>query len=256
MELSHELALALVQATDPFPVDFDDAWQWIGYSSKQKAKTKLINNFEEGIDFLTGWVKSPQGGRPSESIQLSVECLKAFGMMAGTAKGKEIRRYFLECEQLAKEAARIIPAQAQELEKLKLQLALAQTQERLITAADMLGRINPALPILVLSPQNVQVIERVEEVPTTVTVDESGQPVAKYDGVSITQLAKRYGFGTGRKATERCKAWLKSIGVEDSAWVEEPTAHLTRKLPRELMSYLDQQFAGKAGSRQQLIGEG
>ena len=149
----------------------------------------------------------------------------------------------------------VIPAQAQELEKLKLQLALAQTQERLIAAAGMLAVINPALPALAFG-QPGAVVTVTEEVPTTVTVDESGQPIAKYDGVSITYLAKKYGFGTGRKATDRCKAWLKSIGVEDSAWIEEPTAHLTRKLPRELMSYLDQQFAGKAGSRQQLIGEG
>jgi len=53
MEFSHELALALVQSNKPFPVDFDDAWRWIGYSTKQKAKNKLTNNFEEEIDFVT-----------------------------------------------------------------------------------------------------------------------------------------------------------------------------------------------------------
>lgn len=35
MEFSHELALALVQSDKQFSVDFDDAWQWIGYSTKQ-----------------------------------------------------------------------------------------------------------------------------------------------------------------------------------------------------------------------------
>lgn len=53
MEFSHECALAIFQSDAPFPVNFDDAWQWIGYSSKQKAKSKLTNNFEEDIDFLT-----------------------------------------------------------------------------------------------------------------------------------------------------------------------------------------------------------
>lgn len=52
MEFSHELALALVQSTDQFPADFDNAWQWIGYSSKQMARKKLLNNFENGVDFL------------------------------------------------------------------------------------------------------------------------------------------------------------------------------------------------------------
>ena len=56
-------SLALVQSDKPFPVDFEQAWRWIGYSTKQKAKNKLTNNFEEEIDFLTEWLKTPTGGR-------------------------------------------------------------------------------------------------------------------------------------------------------------------------------------------------
>jgi len=52
MEFSHELALALFQSTDPFPVDFEQAWRWIGYSTKQKAKDKLFNNFEGCVDYV------------------------------------------------------------------------------------------------------------------------------------------------------------------------------------------------------------
>jgi phage anti-repressor protein len=104
MEFSHELALALVQSADPFPVNFEDAWQWIGYTRQDSAKKKLIHNFEEGSDFIAKRRKNPQGGRPSEFIKLTVDCFKSLGMMAGTDKGKEIRRYFLECERIAKEA--------------------------------------------------------------------------------------------------------------------------------------------------------
>jgi phage anti-repressor protein len=121
MEFSHELALALVQSVDPFPIDFDDAWQWVGYSTKQKAKSKLTHHFEEGIDFLTKRLKTPQGGRPSEQINLTIDCFKSFGMMAGTDKGKEIRRYFLECERIAKEA---VAAQLAELTHSTPALAL------------------------------------------------------------------------------------------------------------------------------------
>ena len=46
MEFSHELALSLVQFTDQFPVDFDAAWKWIGYFTKQKAKNKITNTAE------------------------------------------------------------------------------------------------------------------------------------------------------------------------------------------------------------------
>lgn len=98
MELTKDTITALVQSDNEFPVDLDDAWRWVGWPKKQKAKHVLLNNFVEGLDFLTKGFKSPEGGRPSEFIVLSVDCFKSLGMMAGTEKGKEIRRYFLECE--------------------------------------------------------------------------------------------------------------------------------------------------------------
>ena len=256
MDFSHELALALTQSANEFPVDFDDAWRWIGYSKKQQAKNKLINNFEPDVDYrvftqtgVNSTQQRIQGGRPSEKISLTIDCFKSLGMMAGTQKGKEIRRYFLECERQAKT---IIPAQAHEIEKLKLELALAQSRERLAGATQMLAAVNPTLPALVFG-QPGAVIE--VEVPTTVMVDYTGRPVEQFDGVGITYLAKRYGFGKGKKANDQCRAWLRSIGVSDEQWIEEPSAHITKKLPRELLEYLDQRFQGKRGDRQFFVGE-
>lgn len=34
-----------------FIVDLDDIYQWIGYSSKQKAKDLLVKEFHENIDY-------------------------------------------------------------------------------------------------------------------------------------------------------------------------------------------------------------
>ena len=255
MDFSHDLALVLTRSTNEFPVDFDDAWQWIGYATKQKAKNKLLNNFEEGLDFnLTQTVKVQKEGRrtvsrPYEHISLSTDCFKSLGMMAGTQKGKEVRRYFLECERQVKT---VIPAQAHEIEKLKLELALAQSRERLAGATQMLAAVNPTLPALVFG-QPGAVVE--VEVPTTVMVDYTGRPVEQFDGVGITYLAKRYGFGKGKKANDQCRVWLRSIGVSDEQWVEEPSAHITKKLPRELLGYLDQRFQGKRGDRQFFVGE-
>lgn len=93
-----ELALSLVNSEDDFPIDFEEAWQWLGYSSKQAAKKKLTRNFEQGEDYLSEWMKTPDGGRPSESIYLTVDCFKALGMMSGTEQGKTTRQYFLRCE--------------------------------------------------------------------------------------------------------------------------------------------------------------
>lgn len=102
-EMNFDTALALLESNDPFPVDFDAAWQWLGYASKGKAKDKLLRNYNRGEDFLTKGLKTPLGGRPSEYIKISLDCFKSFCMMAGTEKGKEVRRYFLQCERQLKQ---------------------------------------------------------------------------------------------------------------------------------------------------------
>jgi len=108
-EMNFDTALALLESNDAFPVDFDVAWQSVGYSSKHKAKNKLTKHFEIGIDYtlnhLVERVEGNNGGGSvrSESIKLTLDCFKAFCMMAGTEKGKEVRRYFLQCERQLKQ---------------------------------------------------------------------------------------------------------------------------------------------------------
>ena len=98
LELSRDLVLMLLESSEDFPVDLDDAYPWIGWSKKQDSKDVLTNNFSEGQDFLRKGVKSSSGGRPSEWIVLTVDCFKSLAMMAGTPRGREVRQYFLGCE--------------------------------------------------------------------------------------------------------------------------------------------------------------
>jgi phage anti-repressor protein len=108
LTFSQELAMTLYNSDEKFPIDFDEAWVWLGYATKQKAKQKLVRNFESGLDYtLNQMVKRVEGNRGGgsttyEKIQLTVECLKSLGMMAGTEQGKVIRRYFLECEKIVR----------------------------------------------------------------------------------------------------------------------------------------------------------
>jgi len=96
------MKLFVDQQSEPFPVDFDYAWEWLGYSRKDHAKTALVESgFLLDIDFSRKSGEST-GGRPSELITLTVDCFKQWGMMAGTEQGKQIRRYFLECERIVK----------------------------------------------------------------------------------------------------------------------------------------------------------
>lgn len=265
MEFSHELALSLLQSIKPFPIDFEEGWQWLGYSSKHKAKEKLKRNFEETIDFevfTQMGVKSIrqgiQGGRPSEQIFLSIDCFKSLGMMTGTSKGKEVRRYFLECERIAKKAAEIIPAQAQEIERLKLELQVAQaqssaaqSQERVLQlssaivtmhGAGMLGLIMGKPEAIVESPPIV--------VEKNILVNEAGKPVKTYLGLSKTKLAKRYGM----KKPQDLVNWLNSMG-KDHLIQPGITAAPCQYVPFEYVPELDRLWASRQGFRQRLLGE-
>ncbi|WP_152532163.1 hypothetical protein [Leptolyngbya sp. Heron Island J] len=90
------------------------------------------------------------------------------------------------------------------------------------------------------------------EKPVTVIVDAYGRP-EKFDGVTITELSKRYGFGRGTKANKQCREWIRSMGIDDTQWIDGPAAHVTKKLPREMLSILDQNFQGGKGERQRLV---
>jgi phage anti-repressor protein len=118
------LAQEYISSEDQFPVNFDDAWQWLGYSSKQKAKNKLTRNFEKGIDYLTKWLSVVHNNgltaSRTEQINLTIDCLKSLGMMAGTEQGKLVRKYFLECEKKWDLTKQNFPEVAQTIEDIRL----------------------------------------------------------------------------------------------------------------------------------------
>lgn len=74
--------------------DFTD---WI----KAQIKRALLT---ENTDYVVSLQKgvNPQGGRPTDEYHLTIEAGKNIAMLTGTAKGKEVRQYFIECERLAK----------------------------------------------------------------------------------------------------------------------------------------------------------
>lgn len=252
-------ALSLLESTEQFPVDFELAWQWLGYSSKQKAKSKLTRNFEKDVAYSTKWVKTSTGGRPGEEIRLTIDCFKALGMMAGTEKGKEVRQYFLDCESHLKNAIGVIGHQSEELRKMELEnenmrlkLQVYEAQQKTLAAAGMLALTAPAVVEAIICP-GVTIIEKVEEKHVTVLVNSSGQSLAKYDGVGITDIQRRFGF----KSTKQAWAWLDSIGYGSNSglWKEEKIAVNSPRLAYGHIKELDQKFRSKKGERQQLMGE-
>jgi|JFJP01.1.fsa_nt_gi Phage anti-repressor protein len=102
MDFNIELAKSLIDSAEEFPVDLEQAWVWLGYTRKDSALDTLKSYFEDGVDFSASNRKSPMGGRPSHSYRLTLNCFKELGMLAKTSQGKQIRKYFLECEKIAK----------------------------------------------------------------------------------------------------------------------------------------------------------
>ena len=106
--LSPEVVFSLMKSDKEFPIDFDDAWKWIGYSRKDKGKPNLISNFEKNIDYIQQMTfpkkgKTSSGGASSQKYYLTVDCFKSYCLMAGTERGKKVRKYFIECEKTLQE---------------------------------------------------------------------------------------------------------------------------------------------------------
>jgi phage anti-repressor protein len=124
---SIELAQQLVNSSNPFPIEFDEAWTWLEYSRKDNAKVALVENFEEKIDYLINQeIANAFMQTKREKILLTIECLKMWGMMCGTPKGKEVRQYFLQCERIAKQNLK--PKTALELAKERVELAIREVK--------------------------------------------------------------------------------------------------------------------------------
>lgn len=104
-DFSIELATGFVQSTEDYPVDFDRLWKWCGYSRKDSAKRVLLEMLEQGIDYQSTELRTGVGGTPKQQLSLTIDASKQFAMMAKTQKGKEVRRYFLDCEKVVKAIA-------------------------------------------------------------------------------------------------------------------------------------------------------
>ena len=232
MEFSHELAFSLLHSQEEFPVDFDEAWKWLGYSTKQKAKNKLLKNFDEKVDYLSfnQVVKREVGATTKETIKLTIVCLKSLGMMAGTEKGKEIRRYFLKCEQIAKQAVESISAQSPETERIKLELELTKAKQRYQESGQAIAlSTSPAMLAFIRgeTPLPPQVIHRDRFIdPTT------GKEVDSAEGRSLTQLIADAGLNPkSTRDRSKVKNILKTYGFDYDSLKGWATASYLREYP-------------------------
>ena len=96
--------------------------------SKQEFANWIKNRiykygFVENQDFevFDNFINNPNGGRPLKEYALTLDMAKELAMVEGNEKGKQARRYFIECEKLAKQ---LINTQQQPVLPIKNQLQL------------------------------------------------------------------------------------------------------------------------------------
>ncbi|MEH1791142.1 hypothetical protein [Nostoc sp.] len=179
------LALSLYQSNEPYPIDLDVAWQWLGYAEKRNCLDTLKSSFEQSVDFSSLNAKTSTGGRPRNCIMLTIDCFKSLGMMAGTEQGKAIRKYFLECERIAKAAAKPTTS---------LRLIDTSKLDALNTKAGKLQEEVRALETRLASIRNELQNIRMEEVAIAKALITSHPDVVKH-AIKCNEILEAYGDG-------------------------------------------------------------
>ena len=125
-----------------FVIDFDDVWQWLGFTLKENAKRMLLKQFNLDIDYkfiarqvgrANNSVKQniskqgnqtthPRGGHNKEIIMLTIRTFKLFCLKAGTKKAEQIHEYYVKLEETLQEVIQ------EESNELKMQLEQKQLE--------------------------------------------------------------------------------------------------------------------------------
>jgi hypothetical protein len=174
---SQELAQQLHDSTERFPVDFDLAWQWMGYTRRDVAKRSLLR-FRDGKDFHSEVEKT--GGRGFWRFWLTVDCFKSLAMMAQTEQGDQVRQYFIECERIAKSK--------QQKPMSQLELAVFSAQKLL----EQETRINA------IEVQNQLLVEQNQHLSQQVKLLKSSTEALELETEANTVELERYKNGHGR----------------------------------------------------------
>ena len=212
------------------------------------AKAESIETLGEGV--VKDYPLQTPGGMQEVTI-VSTEAVTFLVSRGRTETSKRLNRW-IHCEVLPsirKTGSYTVPTISDEMEMLRLQnegqhlqVKSLKLQKELMQFRHLVVTTCPE-PVQqkILGYETVKEVEYVDRV-----ISHSGET---FDGVGITAIQKRYGF----KTTKAARQWLEAVGVTDDHWHNEPFVGNCRKLPRELLSELDEVF--RTSDRQQFLGE-
>lgn len=99
MTIEKALTILNTHSDKEFFIDLDSVWEWVGYARKDNALKALKRQNIDGLDFSAERRSVGQLGQSYETKYfLSLDCFKDFCMKSPTAKGREVRGYFIEAE--------------------------------------------------------------------------------------------------------------------------------------------------------------
>ncbi len=172
--------------------------------SKQEFANWIKNRIEkyglvENEDYVVfdNLIKNPQGGRPQIEYALTIDAAKELSMVEGNDKGKQARRYFIECEKKLREktqSALVIPGSFSQA------LMLAAKQQEQIEEQQK--------QISVMSTEIVEMKKKTDYLEVILNSKET---------VTITQIAQDYGMTA--KSFNRLLEELKIQRKVNGQWI-------------------------------------
>lgn len=184
------------------------------FSTWIKARIKKYG-FVENHDFelVHNFVEQVSGGKHLIEYALTIDCAKELSMVEGNEKGKEARKYFIECEKIAKQNTLSAPRSHKEV--ILSELRLLEENEKLLT-------------------ENGRLQERTQFVDTVFKSD---------DLLTISQAAKTLNLDYGRNTL--CKT-LREKGVFFKNSNEPKQEYLKRGYFRVKEKIIGERSSGEA----------
>lgn len=110
----------------PFIINLEVVSLWLN-TNKRDLKKTLVASYLVNIDYIVAGsvlpASSKHGGHNKKYVYLTVECFKMLCMRSNTKKADEVRKYYIQIEELIDEYKQfIIEAQSNEINKLEYEL--------------------------------------------------------------------------------------------------------------------------------------